>query len=90
MLCVIRFGLETYLIRFSSHPDSILEQFWLQNGRGFRGRKRVWKRSGPHLAFRWPAGTLLDRLLDHFGSILGAIWEQFESKKRLSSDDGGR
>ena len=66
-LCVTRLRLETYLIRFQSRPDSILDQFSLQNGRRFR----VEAEPGSVTAPKRDTKGRLDLIWNRFGNVLG-------------------
>ena len=59
--------LEPYLIRFQSRPDSILEQFFLQNGRSFRIEVEPGSFTEPKRDTR----GRLDLNWNRFGSVLG-------------------
>ena len=76
MLCGIRLRLETYLIRFLSRLDSILNRFSFQNGQGFR--RKIWdckryRAQSIVIFIQIPLQSHLEPIWKRFGSTLGSI-----------------
>ena len=72
---VLRLLVETYPDWFLSRPDSILEPFWLQNGRRFRGESVFGSVLGPILH---SDGQLEPDQID-FWMISEAFWQPSET-----------